>query len=365
MAMFVRMMPGDELRGARVGSLVSWLLIGASILVGARFTQFPSLWYAALFVTLAFPHAVSSAALILTEGPALLFATLGTLLWVEFLSQPIMNISKGLGALLGGILIGFAITCRQYYLALLPAGLIWDLNQFRQRSSRTRSAWFLTTVLSLIAATIPMLILMTVWHGLSSPSMASGSSYTNWKSNIGMNFYRPIVTLLYIALYSVPLTFPAMRQLPPQLRMRVLIIASFFGLGAAHFASNLIQPGPFNSFISILSRTPKIQLALFSLIVGVTVYNFLAVVWLCWDRRTFILSCPPALFAVLTIVFFIAEQAGVQGNVPFYDRYVIQMAPFLGISAFALLPEFRLPRLLALTTSSLLGHVMLWRYAFG
>lgn len=43
-----------------------------------RYTRFPLLWYAALFfVTLAFPHAVSAEARLLTKGPALLFCNPG------------------------------------------------------------------------------------------------------------------------------------------------------------------------------------------------------------------------------------------------------------------------------------------------
>ena len=66
---------------------------------------------------------------------------------------------------------------------------------------------------------------------------------------------------------------------------------------------------------------------------------------------------------MLAIVFFVAEQLGVQGNIPFYDRYVIQLAPFIGIIAFALAPQANLMRLFVLGAMSLLSHGMLWRYA--
>jgi hypothetical protein len=39
------------------------------------------------------------------------------------------------------------------------------------------------------------------------------------------------------------------------------------------------------------------------------------------------------------------------------------LAPFLGIVAFALVPQVNLARLLALGAMSVLGHSMLWRYA--
>ncbi len=96
----------------------------------------------------------------------------------------------------------------------------------------------------------------------------------------------------------------------------------------------LLQPGPFNSVVGILSRTPRVQSLFFAMIVGATIYNLVAVVLMFWD------------------------------NLPFYDRYVIQLAPFLGIAAFALLPKLSMPRLLVLVASSALGQYMLWRYVF-
>ena len=365
MAMGVRMFPGHELRSARAAILVSWLLLGAGILVAAPYTRFPSLWYAALFVTLAFPHAVTATALVLTEGPALLFATLGALMWVEFLSVPTLNLYRGLVGVVGGVSIGLGITCRQYYLALLPTGLLFALLEWRKRSVRARSAWVLPIILSLVAGILPVLLLLTVWRGLSSPSMALGSSYPNWISTVGANFYRPIVTTFYIALYSLPLTFPAMSDLPPKQRWRAFLVAVLGGLGAAHFMSALLQPGPFNSVVGILSPAPRVQALFFSMVVGATIYNLVAVVSLFWGKRTMLFSSPPVVFSILAIVFFVVEQFGVQGSIPFYDRYVIQLAPFLGISAFAALPKLTMPRLLVLGTSAALGQFMLWRYVLG
>jgi hypothetical protein len=364
MAEVARMFPADELRSARAAILISWVLLGAAILIGARYTRFPSLWYAALFVTLAFPHAVTATALVLTEGPALLFAMLGTLLWVEFLSQPTFNLILEPVGYVAGFSIGLAITCRQYYLALLPAAVLFALHQWRRRPPRTSSVWVLPTMLSLIAAVLPVLVLVFVWKGLTSPGMVSGSSYNNWTATVGGNLRRPIVTAFYIALYSLPWTFPAMLRLRPEQRWRALLVAVLGGLGAIHFISTLLQPGPFNSLIGTLSQSPRGQSLFFGSIVGVTIYNFVAVGLLLWEQRIILFSCPPVVFSILAIVFFVAEQFGVQGNIPFYDRYVIQIAPFLGIIAFALVPQLNWARLLALGAMSVLSHGMLWRYAF-
>ena len=362
MAMAARLFPENELRSARAAVFLSWLLIGVVILIGAHHTRFAAFWYSAFFVTLAFPHAVSAMALVLTEGPALLFAILGSLLWIEFLSRPLFNLNLEPMGIAAGLSVGLAITCRQYYLALLPAVLVFAIYLLRRRASQARAAWILPTALSLTAAGLPVLLLVVVWKGLSSPGMVSGSSYANWRATVGMNFHRPIIACFYVALYFLPLTFPAMLLLRPRQRWRSLLAAVLGGLGALHFMSNLLQPGPFNSFIEALSRVPRGRSLFFGLIVGVTIYNLSAVSVLLWEKRTTLLSCPPVIFSVLVILFFIAEQVGVQGNIPFYDRYVIQVAPFLGIIAFGLLPELTLARIVILGAMSVLGQGMLWRY---
>jgi len=100
------------------------------------------------------------------------------------------------------------------------------------------------------------------------------------------------------------------------------------------------------------------QSLFFGLIVGATIYNFVAVGMLFWEQRTILFSCPTVVFSMLAIVFFVAEPLGVQGNIPFYDRYVIQLAPFVRIIAFAIAPQVNLI-LFVLGAMSLLSHGML------
>ena len=362
MAMAVRLFPENELRSARAAILLSWLLLGAMILIGAHRTRFAASWYSAFFVTLAFPHAVSATALVLTEGPALLFAILGSLLWIEFLSQPTFNLSQEPLGIASGFLVGLAITCRQYYLALLLAAVLFVVYRWRQRPSQATVIWVLPSVLALTASGLPVLLLALLWKGFSSPGMVSGSSYANWRAAVGINFYRPVVAGFYVALYSLPLTFPAMLFLRPKQRWRALLVAFLGAFGAVHFMSTLLQPGPFNSLVGTLSRMPRSQSLFFGLIAGATICNFVGVSMLLWEKRAALLSCPPVIFSIFVILFFIAEQVGVQGNIPFYDRYVIQVAPFLGIIAFGLLPELNLTRVLALgvmsVTSEDKAHVL-------
>ena len=62
--------------------------------------------------------------------------------------------------------------------------------------------------------------------------------------------------------------------------------------------------------------------------------------------------------------FFVGEQFGVGGDVPFYDRYILQLAPFLGLIAFFLIPKLTTSRATALAGMYLLSQEMLWRFLF-
>jgi hypothetical protein len=364
MAAGVRLLDGDELRDARIASLASWALLGTGILIGARFSKFPQLWYGSLLCLLVFPHAVETAATVLTEGPALLFALLGILAWIEFASEPEVTPRVIVLGLLGGMSMGVAVTCRQYLLAVLAAVAAFIFLQMRKLSFRERSLWLGIAILSLVLAIIPMLFLVLVWKGISSPGMVSGTSYSNLKATVGLNFSRPLIAAFYSAVYLVPLTFPAIFHLKGSQRRAALLFAIFAGAVITLLRSSLLQPGPLNSVIQFASRLPLVGAALLAVIAIVAVYNAVSVCAMLWEQRKALSSCAPAAFALLVIVFFIGEQVGVGGNLAFFDRYVLQLAPFLGLIAFAILPRLTNARLLALACLSVLSHFMLWRYAF-
>jgi hypothetical protein len=366
MASGVRLLGGEELRAARISVLVSWLLLVMGILVGARYTRFPQLWYGALLALLVFPHSIEAMATALTEGPALLFALLGMLAWTEFTSRPDITTKSLVLGMLGGLSMGVAITCRQYYLALLPAAAVFGLYQLKRRASGYKFSWSVSVLLSLAFAAAPLLLLIMVWKNITSPAIATGTSYNNtWTAAVGLNLTRPFVVAFYTALYSAPLTFPAMFRLKTSQRRAVLLIAVTGGAGITCFRSLFLQPGPLNSFIRFASRLPPLGTVLFAVLAMVAVYNAASVCLLLWEQRHSLSSCEPAVFALLTIAFFIAEQIGVGGNLPFYDRYVLQLAPFLGLIAFSILPRLTTSRLFALASLSAFSQFMLWRFAFG
>jgi hypothetical protein len=366
MAAGVRVLGGEELRDARVATLMSWILLAAGILICGRYSHFPQLWYGALLAMLVFPHALEATATLLTEGPSLLFAVLGALAWIQFASNPDATPRLFALGLLGGLLMGVAVTCRQYNLALLPAVALFIFHQWRRPAIREKSGWSLNAILSVALAAVPVLLMVLAWQGISSPGMATGTSYDHmWKASVGLNLTRPLVVAFYTAVYLSPLTFPAMFQMKLSLRRRALLIAVLGGAVLTYFNALFLQPGPLNSLIRFASRVPYGGTMLFAAIAVVVIYNAASTCFLLWEQRQALSSCAPAVFALLVVVFFVAEQVGVGGNLPFYDRSVLQLAPFLGLIAFAVLPRLTPVRVLALAGMSVLSHVMLWRFAFG
>jgi hypothetical protein len=365
MAAGVRLLGGDELRDARIATLLSWAFLLVGILVGARYSSFPQIWYGALLTALIFPHSVEATATVLTEGPALLFATLGALAWIESASRPTATPSGLLLGILGGLSMGIAVTCRQYYLALLPAAALFAPFQLRGQGSSEKLLRSLGIILSLMVASAPVIVLIILWRGISSPGMATGTSYNVWKAGVGLNVFRPIVATFYACFYLMPLTLPVLWRVRRAAHWRALVIASFGGVVAAYLRSSLLQPGPLHTIVLTASRLPAGEFILFSLIATLTIYNAIEIGLLLWEKREMVLSCPLLLFALLTVVFFIGEQLGVGGNLPLYDRYLLQIAPFLGIIAFSITPRLTSARLLVLAALSAVSHMMLWRYAFG
>lgn len=181
MAAGARLFSGDEIGGARLAIVMSWVLLGAGVLFAGRRSDFPELWYASLLITLIYPHTMIATATMMTEGPALLLAVLGALAWLSSISAPHVD-ARGAGLMaIGGLALGLAITSRQYYIALVPAAAAVAALQIWKRPDPERGARIATAAASLVLATIPIVLLTIIWKGLSSPAIASGVAYARWE----------------------------------------------------------------------------------------------------------------------------------------------------------------------------------------
>jgi hypothetical protein len=364
MASAVRFIGHDELLDARIAILFSWFLLTLAIVVGARYSEWPQLWYGALLSTLIFPHSAIASATALTEGPALLFALAGVLAWLESVSRQTRISTASLTAgVIGGLSIGLAITCRQYFMALLPAAGVLTLFLLRARPSERTFQWLGSVCVSLTVAAIPVLLLVLTWKGITSPGTATGASYSNYHAGIGFAWFRPVVVIFFVTVYLLAYSFPAIWRVSLSRRWPALLSALLVGLVATYFRDSFLDLGLLHTLVGTASRIPGGGAVLFWLITSVATYNAIAVCFLLWSERSRLRTCVPVVFALLVVFFFIAEQLGVGGNIPFYDRYVLQLAPFLGIIGFWLFPRFTWSRILAIAGLAAVSHATLWQHA--
>jgi hypothetical protein len=365
MALGVRLLRHDALLDARIAVLTSWLLLVLFTTIKTRHSGCADFWYFGLLAALTFPHSLTASASALTEGPALLFAYSGVIAWIEAVSHENEGSSASFAwAIIGGLSMGLAVTCRQYFLALLPSAGLLALFLLTARFSIRKLSSYGRMIIPLAFAAIPPLVLVLIWRGITSPSMASGISYSDYQAGVGLALFRPVQVVFYTALYLVPYSFPAIWRIPSKWHLPSALVALAGGLAAAHFRNYLMNPGPLHSLVAILSRVPAGAPLIFGLIASVAIYNAIAVCLLLWSETSSLRSYFPVVFAILMVLFFIIEQFGVGGNIPFYDRYILQLAPFLGLIGFWVSPALTRPRILAMAGLAILSHGMLWRYAF-
>ena len=364
MASAARFIGHDELLDARIAIFFSWFLLTLAIVVGARYSEWPQLWFGALLSALVFPHSAIASATALTEGPALLFALAGVLAWLESVSRQTRISTASLTAgVIGGLSIGLAITCRKYFLALLPAAGVLALILLKDRPSEGTYKWFGSIIASLTVTMIPVLLLVLIWRGFTSPRMATGSSYSNYHASVELAWFRPVVVTLFAAIYLVPYSFPALWQVSLKRRWTALLSAFLVAFVATYFKDTFLELGLLHTLVQAASRIPAGGEVLFWLITSVATYNAIADCLLLWGERSRLRTCVPVAFAILVVFFFIAEQFGVGGNIPFYDRYVLQLAPFLGLIGFWLFPRFTWSRILAIAGLATVSHATLWQHA--
>jgi hypothetical protein len=199
--------------------------------------------------------------------------------------------------------------------------------------------------------------------GLTSPGIATGMSYSNCQhAEVEIAWFRPVTVALFVAIYLVPYSFPAMWQVSLKRRWPALLSAMLVGLVAAYFRDSFLDLGLLHTVVGAASRIPAGGALLFWLITSVATYNGIGVCLLLRGERSRLRTCVPVVFALFVVFFFIAEQFGVGGNIPFYDRYVLQLAPFLGLIGFWLFPRFTWSRILAIAGLAAVSQATLWQH---
>lgn len=355
---------GNSLSAYRIGALISWvLLITIACFLAIKCKEREWILVSAI-TALTFPHATMSMSLVLTEGPALMFACTGSWLWINAYSKNRPGWSQAISILTGGLLMGLSVTARQYYLALLPSMVLFAFFHHRENEWQDKRK-IIITILSIMLATAPCAYLFSIWGGASSPGMSSGASYSGIQAGIGLSISRPVIVLFYITVYFLPYTTGLWLREKTRLSKGTFLFILIGALAIGYFGPTLLQEGPLNTIMAGLGTVlPYLDRIALTIIGGLSLYNAALMIRLITQQRTQLFASPPFLFSLLFLMFFIAENIAVGGNINFYERYVLQVAPFIGIIAYSITKRISRAYIVMLGLLFLSSNGMLWRLYF-
>jgi hypothetical protein len=314
------------------------------------------------------PYLPLASATILTEMPSLLALTLGAFLWLNGLSGTATPDWLSSAKLIsGGALVGISITGRQYYLAALPAMAIAFSTQWVERRPSYRTLATPVVAISLVVVVLPIVVLSWAWGGLTSPGMQANVSYKDFSAALGINPVRPITALLLIGIYAFPIlllqhggSIPYSSVLPAALlALVVTLLVPHNTLWCIPGTQNLCGPvSGLHIYASARSTILVLAYNGFASFIGFCgVFLLGRTVWLACVANTGIVQ---AAFAGSFLGFFVVGQLFVGGNIPFYERYILQIAPFIGLT-LANDRQFSVGRALVASFPFLaLGQYRLW-----
>jgi hypothetical protein len=353
---------GDKLWAYRSMILLSWLFLGAALVALARRPGQIDIAYFSLLTILIFPHAPTTFPMVLTEGPALLFAMAGVLVWATTMWREETNTWNIFFSHFGALLIGLAVISRQYYLALLPAmACLLAIRVFKASPIfQARSLWRIST---LITAMLPVVWLLFVWGGLSSPGMAAGTSFPGWVARPGLNPERPLIAAFYICSYSVLVFWPYLLEGNVKAKLAWFLGGALTTWLIIRAGVQVDQLGPLKAALDRVPGGGISKTVVESILVGTGAAALVQLVSALQRRRDALMSNPVVLLSILVVPFFVAEQLGVGGNIPFYERYLLQIAPFLGVIRGFTMPHIGVPDIAIWVAMTGVGQLMLWRYS--
>jgi hypothetical protein len=366
---------GGQLWSFRLANALTMSMFGGVLLGLCRWYPFVCSATCLLFVN---PYLPLASATILTEVPSLLLLISGTMLWLQGISEQGDARTKGnqfrsaAKLLVGGVLLGLSITGRQYYLVVLPAMAVVVLVVFMIGSQRPSRLGVVATLAGGFFAALPIIGLFTIWGGLTPPNMQEAISYSDSTAKIGLNPLRPVTTILYIGFYVLPVLI-----LQRDMQLRVLLWLASFAIILAGLIVLVVPQdylwcapklshacGPISSLYNIVvSKAPRLAPLYNGLIAFVGVSGFLLFLRSAWLARSSIAKAPPIIFALVFLLSFVIEQVFVGGNIPFYERYILQISPILGLmlSADA---RFAIDRaVIGAIPFLIVGQFRLWQFA--
>ncbi|GAB3021147.1 hypothetical protein [Spirosoma pulveris] len=350
-AIWIWLFPGITYVGLRLitcGFLVV-LVVWAYIHLKTLSTIAQRKLLAATLFMLAFPYFFLSVSTVMTEGPSMLYLFAGLL----FLS--ISRLQRLLPFFLGCLLLGLTTISRFYYIPLLPALavvlFVTDWNEFVQRGVKSITSSKVLMYLAIAVSLLPLVGLIVLWGGMTPPAF---HQWSKLRSGISFNAFRPVSSLALVGIYSAPAVLVNVNWRSTGIRTLLLIsfglalVLALFRINLFHDASSVndVFSGPIEHGLAWLTARGSVELSLGMFAVYSLSFLSLVVVGdkLMQYVRQQNFSDAGLVFSIVFVAFFIASQAFVGGNHPFFDRYLAHPWPFMGYILVAFFPKFLNPR---------------------
>ncbi len=352
----------------RIAVLLSWVLCFLAVSVLSKSNTIKLYLFSLPIMVM--PHTQMAMSTLLTEGPAMMFCLVGVMLWIGGLAHRVGSRVGVAKLVVGAFLVGLSIISRQYYLMLLPALGVTALVSYwvNQVSLRVSSI----AIASLAFGVIPLMCLWMLWTGFASPSMQLGTSYAGKTAGVGFAPLRAIscllYTLIYLAFFSRPLWSSYWSSATIKGKQLSLVSSCLIAALVAIFSDRLFFAGPINSIQSKLGTFGEYLPSVFIfVIVLIAAFNACVLMKALKESKVALSRSPIFLLSSLVLVFFVLENSLIISEIGFYERYMLQVMPFIGVVTFKLVEEsgqnYAAKDYALFTLMFLLSTAMLWRYA--
>ena len=361
-AFWMWLFPGITFVGLRVTTCAALL-----VLAGCTYFQLKTVSVTTQYTILATslfmlvcPYFFLSVSTVMTEGPALLFLFAGSLLLL------ISRLERLLPFFLGCLLLGLTTIARFYYIPLLPTlFIVLLLSDWKKYGFTAILKDRLLFYVAIGVSLLPLAGLILLWGGMTPPDF---EQWSKLRSGVSFNALRPLSALAIMGVYVAPFVLLNVHWQSASV-LRTAGIAVFIALILALFHVNFFHDslsvndvfsGPIEHSLAWMES--RGTLAFCGGLFLVYSLSFLSIAIVMQQLFGFILrqyfSDAGLVFSVVFVGAFIASQAFVGGNHPFFERYLVHPWPFMGYIIVRLFPQFLNPRtyfvLAAYTTLSVM-----------
>jgi hypothetical protein len=338
---------GDNLVSYRLSMWMAWVLIFLIFTLlqpNLENSPVPLFTFSILFLISDF-YSLLAASTLLTEGPSLLFALTG--FWIltisiqkDFTRQKPFIFTLNV---IASLLVGLAVISRIYYITLIPAMYLTLAICFLHDKTGVQKMLFYG--ISTVFCIVPVVLLYLLWGGFTPPMLKQ--VYPMFSSHIGFNLNRILPPILYIGLYSFPILVAGWQRefiswhhlIFPVLLIAIINIQDVY---VWRMGVPFVGTGFFDNVISILNQKNRLLGMIGSnLCIATGGLSFSIICEQCYRKlkklpEVSLKSDDIALvFGIMMLFFFCLEQILIQGNISFYERYMLQIYPFLGIVLFS------------------------------